>query len=52
MVIDSIKPTCPSRRDLASRNVRGNGAAAKKLRFQNPRHRRLPFTAWFAVNLR
>jgi len=26
-------------------NDRGNGAAAKKLWFQNPRHRRLPFTA-------
>jgi hypothetical protein len=30
-------------------NGSGNGAAAKKLRIQNPRHRRLPFTALFAA---
>jgi hypothetical protein len=32
-----------------SANGSGNGAAAKKLRIQNPRHRRLPFTALFAA---
>jgi len=30
-------------------NDGGNGAAAKKLKFQIPRHRRLPFTAWLAA---
>ena len=30
-------------------NDSGNGAAAKNLRFQNPRHRRLPFTAWLSI---
>lgn len=32
-------------------NDGGNGAAAKQLRYENPRHRRLPFTAWLFAAL-